>query len=173
MRDSKKYSFDSRAPLTCDSRAKDVRSVGVVAGIPFHHTGMSGAEYVDVQRQTVQLSTITWGNLYPVEVAEAAIGRATLKTISELEAVIDELISHRDRLRESLNFSEVEARLLREGDRVFGDDGSISFVVTKLWASRDSDSGQPSVGVNAKYDTGEDREHCFALNFPILINSRP
>lgn len=81
------------------------RQVGVSASQPFHHFGL-GAEYVDVNRETVVVSTATFGTCYPVETAAHQVRTFTESTISDLDGLIVELTAHRDRLTAELQALE-------------------------------------------------------------------
>lgn len=107
MTDSKRWAFDSRMPLKCCEFPALERKIGVLASQPFHHHGL-GAEFVDISRETISVTTKTYGRCYPSGSATGEIRRAAQHTIDDLDAVIAELTAHRDRLRATLIPASIE-----------------------------------------------------------------
>lgn len=95
---ARRYQYDSRELL----KDRDDRSIGVLVSAPFHHHGLK-ATYVDVSRETVTVSSATYGNCYPSKDVRDQACSATEQTIADLDAVIAELAGHRDRLRAELS----------------------------------------------------------------------
>jgi hypothetical protein len=92
------YQYDSRAPLACRTAE---RHIGVTATEPFHSNGLN-AVCVEVNRYTLTVSGMAGGYVYPAETVMDEVRSATETTLAELEAVINELVGHRDRLRSEL-----------------------------------------------------------------------
>lgn len=93
--------YDSRQPLDSCEFPELHKRIGVLASPPFHHHG-ANATYVDVSRETLRVSTGSYGSCYPVEDAAGEVERATRDTIADLDKVIADLTGHRDRLRREL-----------------------------------------------------------------------
>lgn len=75
--------------------------IGVTATEPFHSNGLN-AVCVEVSRYTLTVSGMAGGYVYPAETVMDEVRSATETTLAELEAVINELTGHRDRLRSEL-----------------------------------------------------------------------
>lgn len=95
MRDT--FQYDSREVLSTRGPHHVERTIGVLVSTPFWHYGLK-AHHVEVSRDTVTVSSVTYGNSYPADDAPKLTRAATEDTIAELDTVIAELISHRQRL---------------------------------------------------------------------------
>jgi hypothetical protein len=93
--------YDSRRRLGARDPHAIERLLGVRAGTPFYHYGLK-APYVDLSRDTIAITSGTFGAYYPAGEVRDRARSMTRSVIADLDKVIAELTTHRDRLAAEL-----------------------------------------------------------------------
>lgn len=90
--------YDSREALTAQQRASvSWRKLGVLVSAPYFHHGLKET-HVEVSRETVTLTSTTYGRSWPAGEVMRRVRAATEVTVAEVDMAIAELAAHRDRL---------------------------------------------------------------------------
>jgi hypothetical protein len=93
--------YDSRKPLKC-SEFKN-RQIGCLVTGPFQHHGLPGKPMcADLHYDAVTVSTMGAGSIKLIHQLNLSIEDATVRIITHLSDVIEELTEHRDRLANEL-----------------------------------------------------------------------